>query len=162
MQPWKTLARTIAYQPNEGRWITVESHTIELPDGQIIDDWPWVVTPDYINVVLVTEAGEFVCFRQTKYAAQGESLAVVGGYLEPDEDPLEAAKREVMEETGYAATDWVALGSYAVDGNRGAGNGHLFLARNARWVQPIDADDLEEMTMLLLSRAEVEAGAARR
>ena len=152
MQPWKTISHTTAYQPNNGRWLTVENHTIELPDGQVIDDWPWVITPDYVNVVLVTAAGEFVCFRQTKYAVDGETLAIVGGYLEPGEDPLAAAKREVMEETGYAASKWIALGSYAVDGNRGAGNAHLFLARDARWVQSIDADDLEEMEMLLLKR----------
>jgi len=42
-----------------------------------------------------------------------------------------------------------------VDGNRGCGQAHLFLARNARWVQPIDADDLEEQEVLLLSRQAV-------
>lgn len=92
---------------------------MELPTGQIIDDWQWIITPDFINVVLITEAGEFVCFRQTKYAVDGVSLAIVGGYLEEGEDPLDAAKREVLEETGYSAPNWTPLGSYAVDGNRG-------------------------------------------
>jgi len=129
---------------------------VELPTGQIIDDWQWIITPDFINVVLITEAGEFVCFRQTKYAADGVSLAIVGGYLEEGEDPLDAAKREVLEETGYSAPNWTPLGSYAVDGNRGAGNAHFFLAQNAKWIQPIDADDLEEQELLLLSRSKVE------
>ncbi|MBI1834896.1 MAG: TonB-dependent receptor, partial [Burkholderiales bacterium] len=43
---------------------------------------------DYINVAAVTMTNEFLCFRQTKYAVQGTSLAPVGGYLDPGEDPL--------------------------------------------------------------------------
>jgi ADP-ribose pyrophosphatase len=108
------------------------------------------------SVIAVTEAGEFLCFRQTKYAVDGETLAPVGGYLEPGEDPLSAAKRELLEEAGYEAADWQSLGQYAVDGNRGAGNAHLFLATGAHQTTEPDADDLEEMQFLLLSRAEVE------
>jgi ADP-ribose pyrophosphatase len=104
----------------------------------------------------VTEDGLFVCFRQTKYAVAGTSLAPVGGYLDPGEEPLGAARRELREETGYEADDWISLGGYAVDGNRGAGVGHLFLARGARRVAAIHADDLEEQELLLLTRAQVE------
>jgi 8-oxo-dGTP pyrophosphatase MutT (NUDIX family) len=155
MQPWKTRSRRTILEC--GKFLTVESHTVELPDGRLIEDWAWVVTPDYINVVVVTEDERFLCFRQPKYAANGITLALVGGYIEQGEDPLAAAKRELREETGYEAPDWTPLGDYAVDGNRGAGRGHLFLARGAHPVTAIDADDLEEQEMLLLSRAEIEA-----
>src|SRR5690606_6859462 len=154
MEPWKTLNRRSVL--DAGRFLTVELHAVQLPDGQVIDDWPWVITPDYVNVVAVTEAGEFLVFRQTKYAVDGLTLAPVGGYLEPGEPPLLAARRELLEETGYEASDWTTLGEYVVDGNRGAGTAHLFLARNARRVAERDADDLEEQELLLLSRAEVE------
>ncbi len=155
MQPWKTLARTPALQ--RGKYLTVEDHTIQLPDGRTIEQWPWLITPDYVNMAVVTTDKQFLCFRQTKYAVPGVTLAVVGGYLEPGEDPLEAAQRELLEETGYAADTWTALGRYAVDGNRGAGVAHLFIAHNARRVAEINADDLEEQEMLLLSAAQVRA-----
>jgi ADP-ribose pyrophosphatase len=154
MQPWETLSRKIVL--NAGKYLTVESHQIQLPDGRHIDEWPWVITPDYINVAAVTASGHFLCFRQGKYAVEGSSLAVVGGYLEPGEDPLAAAQRELLEETGHIAAKWFSLGRYAVDGNRGCGHAHLFLAHDAQAVQAIDADDLEEQELLLLSRAEVE------
>lgn len=156
MQPWKTRARKTVFQPDGGRFLTVETHTVELPDGTMIEEWPWLITPDYVNIVAVTEEGRYLCFRQTKYAVPGTTLALPGGYLEPDEDPLIAAQRELLEETGYAADRWSALGQYAVDGNRGAGTAHLYLAQHARWVQPIDADDLEEQRLLLLERSAVE------
>lgn len=153
MQAWKTRERTVVlHQPP---YLSVENHTVELPDGRLIENWAWLVTPDFINVVAVTSEGRWLLFRQTKYAVQGTSLAPVGGYLEPGEDPLAAAQRELLEETGYAADEWLALGSFPIDGNRGAGNGHLFLARGARSVAAIHADDLEEQELLLMSRDEV-------
>lgn len=158
MQNWKTRSRRTLL--DEGKFLKVEQHTVELPDGQVIADWPWVITPDYVNVVALTESRRFLCFHQTKYAVAGTTLAIVGGYLEPGEAPLRAAQRELREETGHTAPDWTFLGQYAVDGNRGAGTAHLFLAQGARAVAPIDADDLEEQELLQLTQADVEAALA--
>ena len=91
---------------SNGVFLAIEEHTVQLPDGQVIADWPWVVTPDFINVIAVTTDGKFLFFRQTKYSIPGTTLAPVGGYLEPGEDPLAAAQRELREETGYAATNF--------------------------------------------------------
>jgi ADP-ribose pyrophosphatase len=159
MQSWKTLLRKVVL--NQPPYLMVENHTVELPDGRVIPEWQWIVTPDYVNVVAVTEDGAFLCFRQTKYAIDGTTLAPAGGYLDPGEEPLAAAQRELREETGYAAPDWLSLGSYALDGNRGAGRAHLFLAQNVRRVGEIDTDDLEEQELLFLSRAEVAAAVTR-
>ncbi len=155
MQTIETLARREVLRVGDGRFLRVEAHTVRFPSGQTIDDWGWVVTPDYVNVVAVTTAGEFLCFRQTKYAVSGETLAIVGGYLEPGEEPLDAAQRELREETGYQAATWQSLGHFVVDGNRGCGTAHLFLATDAAWSQPIDADDLEEQELLQLNQAAV-------
>jgi ADP-ribose pyrophosphatase len=160
MQLWQTLARRPVLQAGDGRFLSVEYHTVQLPDGHIIDEWPWLDTPSFVNVVAETTDGRFICFRQTKYAAEGVTLAIPGGYLEPNEEPLDAVQRELLEETGYAAGEWIFLGRYVVDGNRGNGFAHLYLARGARYVQPIDADDLEEQEMLLLTKAELIAALA--
>jgi len=154
MKPWKTKARQTVL--DDGPWLAVEHHTVALPDGRLIPDWPWVITPDYINVVAVTKDGRFICFRQVKYGIEGVTLAVVGGYIKEGEVPLEAAKRELLEETGYEAPDWLSLGSYLVDPNRGIATGHLFLARGARYIQTPIVDDLEEQELLLLTREEIE------
>jgi len=154
MEPWRTRSRRTVFEQRP--WLSVESHVVELPDGRVIDDWPWVETREFANVVAVTEDGRFLLFRQTKYAVEGTTLGPVGGYLEPGEEPLAAAKRELLEETGYEAAEWTSLGVYAVDGNRGCGVGHFFLARGARKVAEPNADDLEEQELLMLTRAEVE------
>jgi ADP-ribose diphosphatase len=154
VKPWTTRSRRTLL--DLGPWLSVEEHVVELPDGRVIEDWPWVESREFANVVAVTEEGLFLLFRQTKYAVEGTTLGPVGGYLDEGEAPLDAARRELLEETGYEATEWTSLGRYVVDGNRGCGVGHLCLARGARKVTEPNADDLEEQELVLLSREEVE------
>ncbi|HEX3289988.1 MAG TPA: NUDIX hydrolase [Gaiella sp.] len=159
MEPWKTRSRRTIL--DLAPWLTIESHAVELPDGRVVENWPWVVSRQFSNVVAVTDEGRFVLFRQTKYGADGTTLGTAGGYLDPGEDALTAARRELLEETGYEATDWTSLGSYVVDGNRGCGLAHLFLARGARRVGDAVSDDLEEQELLTMTRAEVETALLR-
>ena len=153
MEPWKTLSRETVLEM--GRYLTVEKHVVELPDKRVIHDWPWVIIPDYVNVVAITQGMNFICFRQVKYAAEGTTLAVVGGIIEPGEPPLEAAKRELIEETGFTSEHWIDLGHYPVDANRGVGRANFFLALNAEKIAEPDADDLEEQELLFMDRDEI-------
>jgi len=153
MKPWKTISRTTIL--DHSKWLKVEDHSIELPNGTIIDKWCWIISPDYVNVVVQDEDDNFVCFRQTKYAAKGISLAPVGGYLDPGEDPLTCAQRELREELGYQAREWISLGRFPCDGNHGNGFANLYLARGAHQVGEIIADDLEEQEIIKLSRNEL-------
>ncbi len=153
MKPWKTLSRTTIL--DHSKWLKVEDHTIQLPNGKIIDKWCWIISPDYVNVVVQDEDENFICFRQTKYAANGITLAPVGGYLEPNEDPLACAKRELREELGCEAAEWISLGRFPCDGNHGGGFANLFLARGAKQVGEIIADDLEEQEIITLTRNEL-------
>jgi len=154
MQPWKTIARRTLLA--HSKFLSVEEHTVMLPDGRTIADWPWVITPDYVNVVPVTEEGKILCFRQTKYGIDGTSLAPIGGYLEPGEQPLAAAERELREEAGYEASDWRELGRYRVDSNRGAGMANLYLALGARRTAKAASDDLEQQELVQLTVKEVD------
>jgi ADP-ribose pyrophosphatase len=114
-----------------------------------------LITPDFVNIIARTTDGMFVVLHQTKYSVEGETLGVVGGFIEPGEDPLAAAQRELQEETGYISPQWDSLGAYAVDGNRGCGVAHFFLALDAAFTGGAFSDDLEEQELLLLSETEL-------
>ena len=149
MKPWKTLSRNTIL--DHSKWLRVEEHSIELPDGRRLTHWPWIISPDYVNIVVVDNEGLFVCFRQTKYAAEGVTLAPAGGYLEEGEAPIATAERELREEMGLAASEWHHLGSFPVDGNHGAGKAHLYLALGTEPAGNPVADDLEEQVLVRLS-----------
>ena len=153
MPDWKTHSRKTIL--STGKWLTVEDRTVETPSGEVIEHWNWVACPDFVNVLALDKAGRYLIFRQGKYALAGESLAPVGGYVEPGEDPFDAARRELLEETGCESGDWVHLGRYQVDPNRGIAVGDLYLARGATKVADPVGGDLEEQTLLHLSKNEL-------
>lgn len=155
MSSWKTLSRKTVL--DGGKWVSVEMRTVQTPDGQVIDQWAWIKTPDFINVVPVTKEGNLLLFKQGKYGLDGLSLATVGGYIEPGEEPLPAAQRELKEEMGFASDQWINLGSYLVDPNRGVARGYLYLAMNVYPTDGKHADDLEAQELVELSPAEAEA-----
>lgn len=147
---WLTLGRKIIFESDP--YLRVEVHEVQLPSGNIIKEWPWIDSPDFVNIAVITESKHYLVFRQFKYAVREQTLAAVGGYLKAGEDPLTGAKRELLEETGYSSGNWKNLGKFVVDGNRGNGHAHFFLALDAYKVTGIRSDDLEDQELLLLDR----------
>ncbi len=90
MESWKMIKREQVLDLSP--FLRVEQHTVVLPDGQVIEKWPWIITPDFVNIAVITTEGEYLVFRQTKYSITGTTLAPVGGYIEPGEEPLAAAQ----------------------------------------------------------------------
>jgi len=130
VDPWKTLESSLVFSALP--WVNVYRDRVELPDGRTLDDFYRVVLPDYAVVVPMTEAGELVMVRGYRHGLGRVSLGAPSGFVEPGESPVQAAQRELLEETGYVASEWQQLGSFVVDGNRHGGTAHLFLARSAR------------------------------
>ncbi len=152
MKPWKTLSRELVL--DFSRFLAVESHTVELPDGRVIENWPWVVIPEFVDVLPVLEDGRLLCMRQFKYGVGEVSLSTMGGMIDAGETPEQAARREMLEEMGCEAREMVFLGKYAADANRRCGTAYLFLALDARQVAEPDSGDLEEQEIVPLTREE--------
>jgi ADP-ribose pyrophosphatase len=133
----------------------VGEERVVLPDGREVDGFLWVRTRDFVAIVAVTERDEVVLIRSYKHGARTVSLSVPAGYIEDGEEPLLAAKRELREETGYAAGDWSSLGRYVVDGNYSVATEHIYLVRDASKVAEPESGDLEEMEVVLVPRDQI-------
>jgi ADP-ribose pyrophosphatase len=149
LRPWQVLSQTplLDAQP----WLVVYSETVQLPTGHAVENYQTVNMPAYVVIVGFTDEGRVIVERNYKHGPRRVCLNLPAGYIASSEEPLAAAKRELAEETGYEASDWLPLGSFVNDGNRGAGVGHLFLARHAQQVSEPNSGDLEEIEIHLLS-----------
>ena len=97
--------RTLAIETvAETDFARCDVHTVVSEDGgSVIDDWLFLEEVDAVNVAVQRAEGDFVVFRQRKYAIPGETLSPVGGFIDRGESPLSAAKREVLEELGLGS-----------------------------------------------------------
>jgi ADP-ribose pyrophosphatase len=159
LRPWRVLDRTRIYRAEP--WLALERQKIELPDGTVIPDYHRIDLLDCTGVVAVAEDGRILLQRQYRHGVGRVCLSLPGGGLNQGESPLEAAKRELREETGYESRDWAALGAFAMNGNYGCGTVHFFRARGARLAVEPHSGDLEDTELLLMSVEELCQALAR-
>lgn len=156
---WRTDQTARADLLYEGTFARVEIHQVKSPkgDGRVFKDWLWLDIQDQVNVLVhEKESNDFILFRQSKYGLENETLAIVGGLIEEGETPLEAAKRELLEELALESSHWVSLGRYRTDVNRGGGFINCFLALNSIPAsEEAESDDLENQQILRVSKAEL-------
>jgi 8-oxo-dGTP pyrophosphatase MutT (NUDIX family) len=114
-------------------------------------------TPDWANVVARTPDGRMVLVRQYRFGSRALSLEIAGGMVDAGEEPLEAARRELREETGFTSERWTFLG--AVEPNPAFHDNlcHHFLAEDAVQTHPQELDPGEDVEVVLLTPAEVES-----
>lgn len=103
-KPWISPLTVDKKIISETPFARCELHTVRSEDGKTkFDNWLFMEERDAINVAVVNTDGNFVLFRQHKYAIPGATLSPVGGFIDDGETPYEAAKREVKEELGMAS-----------------------------------------------------------
>lgn len=149
---WTTLASKTLL---ERWWLTLREDHVRLPTGAEIEEFHVAEYPDWALAIALTDDGRAVLVEQYRYAVDRVGLEFAAGVVAPDEPPLEAARRELLEETGYAADDWTALGRCAVEPARHTNYGHLFVARGARRVGAPVLDATEDLRVRLVPAAEL-------
>ncbi|MDT7041676.1 NUDIX hydrolase [Candidatus Nitronereus thalassa] len=147
-KPWTVLdnKRLLSVLP----WFEIWNERVQLPDGRIIPDYYKITCPDASVIVPINEKGEVFVLRQYRHGVGKAIWGLPAGMCNEGESSLDCAKRELLEETGCQAREWVDLGQYVRDANRGAGKIHVFLARGTEKVKDINSGDLEEHDVQLM------------
>jgi 8-oxo-dGTP pyrophosphatase MutT (NUDIX family) len=152
LAPWQVLARrTIVSR----RWLEVHEDRILLPNGREIEEFHVIEAPSWAGVLCVSEADEVVLVRQYRHGIAGESLELPAGVIEPGEEPLAAARRELAEETGYAAERWEPILSVATEPSRHTVRAHFFCALGATPGLERALDESEDIEVARVPRTEL-------
>ena len=151
--PWEVLdeQRVLGAAP----WLDVYRQRVRLPEGKVVDDYYRVRLPEYVIVVALTVDDEVLMLRGYRHGAGRTTLGVVGGLMEQGEQPLETARRELLEETGYAGGRWSALGAHVPHSNYGCGVAHLYLVAGVEPRAEACSGDLEQTEVLAVPRRKV-------
>lgn len=151
-ETWRVLNEEVLF---EAPRLKLTRETVETSEGQIVEDYYQIHMGQAAVIAAQDAHGRFIMLDLYKHGPRKSGLGFPGGGVETGEDPLDAAKRELLEETGYAAPDWRNLGGYTVHSNQGAGFVTFFAARGARKVAEPIGGDLEPHVFKLLSREEI-------
>jgi len=116
--------------------------------------------PDWVNVVAVTADQQIIMVEQFRFGVGELTTEPVGGLVDPGEDSLQAAKRELLEESGYGNGRWRYLGS--VQANPAIHNNlcHHWLAEDVELIQEPSPDSGEAIEVHAMSLDEVKASIA--
>jgi 8-oxo-dGTP pyrophosphatase MutT (NUDIX family) len=149
LAPWQVLARKTLVSKH---WLSVHEEHVRLSNGHEIEEFHLIEGPSWAAVLSVTEDDRVVLVRQYRHGIAGASLELPAGVLEPGEAPLEAARRELLEETGYAAERWQPIATFATEPSRHTVRAHFFFAAGARANGPQTGDLGEDIEVVLVPR----------
>lgn len=123
------------------RLVCVRHDKYHFLPNDIIKDFTVFELGDWVNIIPVTEDGHVVMIRQFRHGIRRDTIEIPGGLIsEEDSSPMEAAVREMEEETGYHSMDVVHIGTVEPNPALQTNRCYTFLARNAfpRSIQSLD------------------------
>ena len=109
-------------------WLTARREHVKLPTGAEIQDFYVLEYPEFCNVIAITKEGKFLMERQYRHAQHLTAIEIPAGCVEKGEDPMEAARRELYEETGYGGGEWSKLMTISPNAGACTNYSHTYLA----------------------------------
>lgn len=150
---WKVLDSTYLYRDS---WLTARKDRVQLPNGNQIPSYYILEYPTWVNVIAITKKQEFVFVRQYRHGIQEVRYELCAGVCDPtDASPLEAAQRELNEETGFGNGEWKEYMQICANPSSMTNITYCFLATDVELVTPPHQEATEDLTVHLLTIQEV-------
>lgn len=138
-----------------GQWLSVRQEEVQLPSGAVVPTWFVLEFPNWINVIAITKDGEMVMEDQYRHALGETHYELVAGVIDPGETPLEAAKRELSEETGYEGGEWELYMTLSPNPTNHNNLSYTFLARGVEKAREQHQERTEDIRVHVMKQEEV-------
>jgi len=149
---WKLLSSEYIHK---GKWATLRIDKCKMPNGVIVDDYYVLEYDTWVNGVAITKDNEVLMVKQYRHAADIISLEIPGGVVDGGEDPQQALRRELLEETGYEFDDFEFLCKLCPNPSTGNNRVYSYLAKGGILVQEQALNDHEDIIVEKYSLQEI-------
>lgn len=151
---WKVLKSTYAFVCP---WLKVRKDHVQLPSGVEMDDFYVVEANDWVNVIAITEDGKFIIEKQYRHGCKRICYELPAGKVDEGEEPLHAAQRELLEETGFTGGTWAYFGQYIPNTSGMSNTCHTFIAEGVRKLQEPLQEVTEDIKIELVELADLKS-----
>lgn len=150
---WKVLDSEYLHREP---WLTVRRERLQLPNGKIAPEYYVLEYNNWVNIIAITKEKKFVMVKQYRHGFGQVCYELCAGVCEnSDTSPLESAKRELMEETGYGNGKWSELICVSPNASANTNLSYCFVAEDVEKINEQALDDSEDLTVHLFSLDEV-------
>jgi 8-oxo-dGTP pyrophosphatase MutT (NUDIX family) len=153
LAPWRVNSSTTVIKD---RWIDLRAEDCTTAAGVSISPYYVLRYPDWVHIVCVDSLDRICVIWQYRHGAARNMMELPGGVIEPDEEPLDGAKRELREETGIRGTRWRGCGTYRTNPATHTNNVHVFACR-VDTVESTALDAAEDIRQEFLTLFELRA-----
>ena len=147
MEKWTLLdSKYIIQRP----WATLRVDKLQLPNGNIKDEYYVLEYPTWVNMVAFTEDNELLFVRQYRHGSGEIMVELPAGGVEEGEDPAEAARRELLEETGYSFTSIAYVCTLYANPATSGNLTYTYVLRGGKKVQEQQLDSSEDIEVVIM------------
>jgi ADP-ribose pyrophosphatase YjhB (NUDIX family) len=152
IKKWKVLDSTYLFKRE---YLTVRKDHLVTQSGVDLSDYFVLEYPNWINVIAITDEGLFVIERQYRHGLDIIEFEICAGAIDEGELPVQAAKRELLEETGYGGGNWELFNISSPNPSSMNNVNYTFLAKGVKKIAERSLDSTETIEVCLMSSEEV-------
>lgn len=149
---WKILKSSYLFK---SKWLTIRKDHVKMPSEYEINDFYVVEHPSFVNIIAITKDGKFIFEKQYRHGVQKINYELPAGVIEQNESPIETAKRELLEETGFGNGEWFEFYLSAPNPSNLTSWCYTFLAVNVDKIKDVNLEKTEDIEVYFLSKEEI-------
>ncbi len=149
---WDLLKSSYLFQ---SKWLNIRQDHVKMPSGHEMNDFYLIEHPSFVNIIAINKEGEFILEKQYRHGINRIVYELPAGAIEENETPLEAARRELLEETGFGGGRWVEYYQSAPNPSNMTSICYTFLATDVDIIKKSQLEESEDIEICLSTKDEI-------